>query len=181
VKKKAAQIYPRPVTGLLRPIVRCPTAKYNSKLRYGRGFTLQELRAAKIDPQRARGIGIAIDYRRKNTTDESLQANVQRLQLYQSKLVVFPKKSTKLEERQKYRELVNTSEQQTKPLSFKVVDHKDKKKTITKEQMGQSAYLTLRKERAKARRVGLPLRKEREKTKPPAGQQQSKKQKQQDE
>jgi len=164
----------------LRPIVRCPTAKYNSKLRYGRGFTLQELRAAKIDPQRARGIGIAIDYRRKNTTDESLQANVQRLQLYQSKLVVFPKKSTKLEERQKYRELVNTSEQQTKPLSFKVVDHKDTKKTITKEQMGQSAYLTLRKERAKARRVGLPLRKEREKTKPPAGQQQSKKQKQQD-
>ena len=35
---------PRPVDGLLRPAVRCPTIKYNTKLRAGRGFTLEELK-----------------------------------------------------------------------------------------------------------------------------------------
>ena len=42
--KKAAAIAPRPVAGLLRPIVRCPTFKYNNKQRLGRGFTLDELK-----------------------------------------------------------------------------------------------------------------------------------------
>ena len=42
--KKAATIAPRPVDGPLRPAVRCPTIKYNTKLRAGRGFTLAELK-----------------------------------------------------------------------------------------------------------------------------------------
>ena len=42
--KKAAKIAPRPVDGLLRPAVRCPTIKYNTKLRAGRGFTIEELK-----------------------------------------------------------------------------------------------------------------------------------------
>ncbi|EDO28721.1 predicted protein, partial [Nematostella vectensis] len=41
---KAAKIAPRPVAGSLRPIVRCPTFKYNTKVRAGRGFTLDELK-----------------------------------------------------------------------------------------------------------------------------------------
>ncbi len=41
--KKAALIAPRPLDGPLRPAVRCPTVKYNIKLRAGRGFTLDEL------------------------------------------------------------------------------------------------------------------------------------------
>ena len=40
---KAARIAPRPIE-LLRPAVRCPTLKYNTKLRAGRGFTLDELK-----------------------------------------------------------------------------------------------------------------------------------------
>ena len=43
-KAKAAAVAPRPVAGLLRPVVRCPTFKYNSKVRLGRGFTLEELK-----------------------------------------------------------------------------------------------------------------------------------------
>ena len=43
-KEKAAAIAPRPAAGLLRPIVRCPTNKYNMKTRLGRGFTLKELK-----------------------------------------------------------------------------------------------------------------------------------------
>lgn len=42
--QKAARIAPRPVDGLLRPAVRCPTLRYNMKLRAGRGFTLEELK-----------------------------------------------------------------------------------------------------------------------------------------
>ena len=43
-KEKAAAIAPRPAAGLLRPVVRCATQKYNMKTRLGRGFTLQELK-----------------------------------------------------------------------------------------------------------------------------------------
>lgn len=41
---KAAVVAPRPVAGMLRPVVRCPTLKYNTKVRAGRGFTLDELK-----------------------------------------------------------------------------------------------------------------------------------------
>ncbi|WDK22602.1 ribosomal protein L13e [Colletotrichum graminicola] len=40
---KAAKVAPRP-TDLLRPIVRCPTIRYNRKVRAGRGFSLDELK-----------------------------------------------------------------------------------------------------------------------------------------
>jgi len=43
-KKKAAAIMPRPVAGPLRPIVHCPTFKYHTRVRTGRGFTLEELK-----------------------------------------------------------------------------------------------------------------------------------------
>ena len=43
----------------------------------------------------ARTIGIACDHRRKNRSTDSLQANVQRLKEYKSKLIVFPKKLSK--------------------------------------------------------------------------------------
>jgi large subunit ribosomal protein L13e len=42
--KKAVEVAPRPIDGLLRPAVRCPTVKYNTKLRLGRGFSLEELK-----------------------------------------------------------------------------------------------------------------------------------------
>jgi len=45
--QKAARLAPRP-TQLLRPVVNCPSVKYNSKIRLGRGFTLEELKAAGI-------------------------------------------------------------------------------------------------------------------------------------
>ena len=42
--KKALKVAPRPAAGQLRPIVRCPTIKYNTKVRAGKGFTLEELK-----------------------------------------------------------------------------------------------------------------------------------------
>jgi hypothetical protein len=40
---KAAAVAPRPIDRL-RPVVRCPTIKYNRRVRAGRGFTLAELK-----------------------------------------------------------------------------------------------------------------------------------------
>ena len=45
-KAKAAAMAPRPVAGYLRPVVRCQTARYNSKIRTGKGFTLEELKVS---------------------------------------------------------------------------------------------------------------------------------------
>merc|ERR1719414_2242748 len=86
-KERAAMLFPRPAAGLLRPVVRPPTQRYNMKLRLGKGFTLEELKEAKIPKKMARTIGIAVDHRRRNRCMESLQMNVERLNLYRSKLL----------------------------------------------------------------------------------------------
>merc|ERR1719327_520754 len=92
-KEKAAKLFPRPAAGLLRPVVHPPTQRYNMKLRLGKGFTLDELKEAKIPKKLALTIGISVDHRRRNRCTESLQENAQRLKLYMSKLMVFPKGS----------------------------------------------------------------------------------------
>ena len=66
---KAAKAFPKPI-GLLRPVVHCCTSRYNANTREGRGFTKEELKGAKLNPVLARSIGIAIDYRRKNRSEE---------------------------------------------------------------------------------------------------------------
>merc|ERR1711983_689466 len=91
---KAAKVAPRPL-GKLRPVVHCPTYKYNLKQRAGRGFTLEELKAAGLSKNYARTIGISVDHRRRNKSVESLQLNAQRLKEYKSKLILFPLNSKK--------------------------------------------------------------------------------------
>ena len=46
--KKALRVAPRPVAGAIRPVVRCPTFRYNTKVRAGRGFTLEELKVVAL-------------------------------------------------------------------------------------------------------------------------------------
>jgi large subunit ribosomal protein L13e len=88
--KKAALIAPAPLQKL-RPIVHCPTQKYSAKTRLGKGFTLEELKAVKLTPKYARTVGIAVDHRRSNKSNESLELNVERLKTYVSNLVVLKK------------------------------------------------------------------------------------------
>jgi large subunit ribosomal protein L13e len=88
--EKARTIAPRPAAGPLRPVVRCPTVRYHTKVRAGRGFTLEEIKRAGLNRGFARTIGISVDHRRKNRSLESLQQNVQRLKEYRSKLILFP-------------------------------------------------------------------------------------------
>lgn len=94
--KKARAVAPRPAAGPLRPVVRCPTVRYHTKVRAGRGFSLEEIKRSGLNPAFARTIGIAVDHRRKNRSLESLQQNVQRLKEYRSKLILFPLNSKKV-------------------------------------------------------------------------------------
>ncbi|KAI0011466.1 putative 60S ribosomal protein L13 [Xylariaceae sp. FL0662B] len=93
-RAKAAAVAPRPVDKL-RPVVRCPTIKYNRRVRTGRGFSLAELKEAGIPRLVAPTIGIAVDYRRQNLSEESLSTNVARLKAYKARLIVFPRKGAK--------------------------------------------------------------------------------------
>merc|ERR1739847_178466 len=88
---KAANVAPRPVAGALRPVVQCPTFRYNAKQWLGRGFTKQEIVDSGLTCNEARKIGICVDKRRRNKSTENLQRNVQRLKEYRSKLVILPK------------------------------------------------------------------------------------------
>lgn len=47
--KKAKELAPKPAAGPLRPVVHCPTLRYHTKVRAGRGFTLQELKVNLFD------------------------------------------------------------------------------------------------------------------------------------
>ena len=46
--EKAAKVFPRPVAGLLRPVVRGQTLRYNTKRRLGRGFSHEELKVRRV-------------------------------------------------------------------------------------------------------------------------------------
>ena len=87
---KAKQAFPRPVN-FLRPVARCETVRYNMKKRDGRGFTSTELKQVGISTKMAQTIGISIDKRRSNKSEELFQENVDRLKAYLSKLVVVKK------------------------------------------------------------------------------------------
>jgi large subunit ribosomal protein L13e len=93
-KAKAASLGVRPLT-LLRPAVRAQTVRYNRKIREGRGFTLAELKEAGVGRKEARGVGIVVDHRRRNLSEEGKALNVERLQAYKAKLIVFPRKVRK--------------------------------------------------------------------------------------
>lgn len=93
-KTKAASLGVRPLKPL-RPAVRAPTVRYNTKLREGRGFTFAELKEAGIGRKAARGLGIVVDHRRRNLSEEGKQLNVERLIDYRKRLIVFPKKASK--------------------------------------------------------------------------------------
>jgi len=92
---KAARVYPRPLERL-RPLVHAPTRKYNSKIRYGRGFSLLELKKAGLTGKFAQTVGIAVDHRRQDSNQEVLEKNVARLENYKSKIILFPIRDGKL-------------------------------------------------------------------------------------
>lgn len=161
--KKARVIAPRPVGGPVRPIVHCPTFRYNTKLRLGRGFTLEELKSAGIHKKEARTIGIAVDYRRKNRSVESLQQNVQRLKEYRSKLILFPRKLSKPKKGDATAEEIKMATQLqgvVMPIASQI--RREKARVPTEEEKSFNAFVTLRVARADARLWGKRQKKAKE-------------------
>jgi len=171
---KAARVAPRPVHGLLRPVVHSQTQKYNTKVRAGRGFTLEELKAAGIARLAAPGIGIAVDHRRHNHCEESLQANVQRLKEYKARLVVFPRRAEKDKDGKLKHKKGDTSDakvlksvtQLTGPvLSISKRVKKDKARKITADEKAKHVYRQIRGIRTNLKYEGRRAKKAAEKAK----------------
>ncbi|KAG0686598.1 60S ribosomal protein L13 [Pichia californica] len=139
---KSARVAPKPVD-LLRPIVRCPTIKYNRKVRSGKGFTVAELKAVGYSPKYARTIGIAVDSRRSNKNVEGFETNVARLQQYKDSLIIFDKNTKPTGEQ--------VSISTAFPVEQPVLDSEPRAVVVPEE----SAYRTLRLARSEKRYKGI--------------------------
>ncbi|GMH29533.1 hypothetical protein Nepgr_031376 [Nepenthes gracilis] len=159
-QKKAVKKFPQPTAGPLRPVVRGQTLKYNMKLRAGKGFTLEELKAAGIPKKLAPTIGIAVDHRRKNRSLESLQANVQRLKTYKAKLVVFPRRARKFKAGDSAPEELATATQIHGPYMPIALEKPTVELVkVTEDMKSFNAYAKLRLERTNERHMGARLKK----------------------
>jgi len=161
---KAAAVAPRPVDKL-RPVVRCPTIKYNRRVRAGRGFSLAELKEAGIPKKYAATIGIAVDPRRANLSEESLKANVERLKAYQARLIIFPRRVGQHKKNDSSKEEVASHKEEGKivkrthsvlPILNVAKEHAISE--VSRDDMGEGeegAYKKLRTARSDARLVGV--------------------------
>ncbi|CAB65806.1 60S ribosomal protein L13 [Schizosaccharomyces pombe] len=149
---KAAKIAPRPVEAI-RPAVKPPTIRYNMKVRAGRGFTLEELKAAGVSRRVASTIGIPVDHRRRNRSEESLQRNVERIKVYLAHLIVFPRKAgqPKKGDATDVSGAEQTDVAAVLPITQEAVEEA---KPITEEAKNFNAFSTLSNERAYARYAG---------------------------
>ncbi|KAL1007243.1 hypothetical protein UPYG_G00083920 [Umbra pygmaea] len=153
---KARRIAPRPLAGPIRPIVRCPTVRYHNKVRAGRGFSLEELKAAGIHKKAAHTIGISVDHRRRNKSTESLQINVQRLKEYRSKLILFPRKASAPRKGDSTEEELKMATQLSGPvMPIKNVHKREKARVISDDEKKFKAFASLRMARANARLFGI--------------------------
>ncbi|KIK82300.1 hypothetical protein PAXRUDRAFT_832281 [Paxillus rubicundulus Ve08.2h10] len=152
-KEKAAKLGVRPLT-LLRPAVRGQTVRYNRKLREGRGFTLAELKEAGINRKEARGVGIVVDHRRRNLSEEGKALNVERLTAYKAKLIVFPRKASKPKKGDCTGDDLKAETTRAALALPNPYVHEAPRK-ITDEERSHDAYKTLRVARANARYDGI--------------------------
>jgi len=156
--KKATAMFPRPISKL-RPLVTCQTQKFAGKVKFGRGFSLAELKEAKLTPAFAQTVGISVDHRRHNKSADMQDANVKRLNDYKAKLILFPKHEGKL----KKGEIADSSAEKVKAAAqnkttgvfgLPAVDKSLEKAALTKEMKAQKTYAKLRQARIDARYNG---------------------------
>ncbi|PVF94483.1 putative ribosomal protein L13B [Serendipita vermifera] len=151
-KSKASLVGARPLQ-LLRPAVRGQTVRYSSKIREGRGFTLAELKEAGVGRKKALGLGIVVDHRRRNLSEEGKEVNVARLKAYLERLIVFPRKAGKPKKGDATGDDLTCETTRTQlPLADPYVHEKPRK--ITNEEREFKAYRALRDGRAQARHEG---------------------------
>ncbi|KAK7694754.1 hypothetical protein QCA50_001942 [Cerrena zonata] len=151
-KAKAASLGVRPLT-LLRPAVRAQTVRYNRKVREGRGFTLAELKEAGIGKKEARGVGIVVDHRRRNLSEEGKALNVERLKAYKAQLIVFPRNAKKPKKGDSTGDDLKAETTRANVPLPDPYTH-EAPRPISAEEREFNAYRTLRDERAAARHEG---------------------------
>ncbi|KAF8168174.1 ribosomal protein L13e [Crassisporium funariophilum] len=151
-KTKAATLGVRPLT-LLRPAVRAQTVRYNRKVREGRGFTLGELKEAGIGRKEGRGVGIVVDHRRRNLSEEGKKINVDRLQAYKARLIVFPRKAGKAKKGDSSAEDLKADTTRS-PIAIAEVFSAEAPRKITAEEREFKAFRALRVARANQRHEG---------------------------
>ena len=134
--------------------------RYHTKVRAGRGFSLEELRVAGIHKKMAHTIGISVDPRRRNKSTESLQANVQRLKEYRSKLILFPRKPSAPKKGDSSAEELKLATQLTGPvMPIRNVYKKEKARVITEEEKNFKAFASLRMARTQCPTLWHPSKK----------------------
>ena len=154
-------------------MIHCCTRRYNMKIRYGRGFTLEELKNAGLNAKFARTIGIAVDHRRQDTSMETRDLNVKRLKAYLAKLILFPSKNSRRLAKKmtdsKPRKLIvadATQEKLNSAAAKKQVKEKEvlpmqpqklreKPQGITEDMKKDKIYYKLRVEKVKAKYAGI--------------------------
>jgi len=149
---KAATLGVRPIHPL-RPAVRGQTVRYNRKIREGRGFTFAELQAAGVSRKQARGLGIIVDHRRRNSSEEGKALNVERLIAYKDRLIVFPRKAGKPKKGDSTGDALTAETGRTNLALPDPYVHEAPRK-ITEEERSFEAYRALRNARADARHEG---------------------------
>jgi large subunit ribosomal protein L13e len=163
-QQKAAAIFPRPVKGDLRPAVRIPSRHGNYRLRAGRGFSVTEVKEAGLTVDFARTIGISVDTRRRNLSEESLQTNVQRLKEYKAKLVLFPLKKGKPKKGpipESAEDALKATQLKTTVLPITNDFSMPEPREIKPEERKKSAFKTLRRARKAVKNVGYIFKKKR--------------------
>ncbi|XP_022891773.1 60S ribosomal protein L13-1-like [Olea europaea var. sylvestris] len=112
--------------------------------------------AAGIPKKYAPTIGIAVDHRRRNSSLEGFQTNVQRLKTYKAKLVVFPRRTRKFKAGDSAPEELATATQVQGPY-LPIVREKPTVELVkvTDEMKSFKAYDKLRIERTNKRHVGV--------------------------
>jgi len=151
---KAAAAGVRP-TSLLRPAVRCQTVRYNRRIRAGRGFTSAELAAAGIRRKEALSIGIPYDHRRRNKSEEGVSLNVERLQAYKERLIIFPKNAKKPAKGDSTDLTAPTTRDVSGPLPLPSGTKPEAPRAITSEELEFNAFRALRQARASQRQAGI--------------------------
>ena len=159
---KAAAAGVSPISKL-RPIGYCQTRRYANKVKFGRGFSLAELKAAGLTPAFAQTVGISVDHRRHNKNAETMATNVERLNQYKSKLILFPTtagKPKKGEINDSTAEQLKAAAQNTQDGVFALpkTTTRCKIETLTADMKKAEIYKKLRQERINKRYNGMRIK-----------------------
>nr|CAD1830995.1 unnamed protein product [Ananas comosus var. bracteatus] len=157
-QKKAVKIFPRPTAGPLRPIVQCQTLKYNMKSRAGRGFTLEELKAAGIPKKFAPTIGIAVDHRRKKPFPRGVAGQCAEAEDLQGQTCHLPKTPSQAGDSAP-EELATATQIQGQYMPIVHEKPSVELVKVTDEMKSFKAYAKLRVERMNQRQIGARLKK----------------------